>query len=159
MFTSTSFSSLISKTWMKDSKYYYHPFTYKFNLNELQPSLGEHFSYFTQASWSEFSSNTFNHSVGSSTSLLPVVHSSSTELIPNERTSDYNWMIMMDKRFLSSYLFLSLSFFTLLSLTLVLFFSSLPLVLLVFVRWRNLFFFDQTKKNRRKKKMMMNIEM
>ncbi len=68
----------------KDSKYFFNPFTYKFNLNELKPSIGEPFSYFTQASWTIFSSSLRNH-LGFKSSDIPV-SSSSTEIIPNERT-------------------------------------------------------------------------
>jgi hypothetical protein len=72
---------IVSSILNKDSKYFFNPFTYKFNLNELKPSIGEPFSYFTQAI---FSSSIRNH-LAFKSSDIPV-SSSSTEIIPNERT-------------------------------------------------------------------------
>lgn len=84
MARSNGFLRNISWTWVKETKYDFHPLTYKFNLTDLKPNLGEPFSYFAQAPWSDFSA------IGSSTTRLPVVRCSSTELIPNERANDYN---------------------------------------------------------------------
>jgi hypothetical protein len=74
----------ISNSLNKDSKYFFNPFAYKFNLNELKPSIGEPFSYFTQASWTIVSSSVFNH-IGSKSSDIPVP-CSSKEITSNERT-------------------------------------------------------------------------
>jgi hypothetical protein len=82
--TSNPLSLIISSTFNKDSKYFFNPFTYKFNFNELKPSLGEPFSYFTQASWTIFSSSR-RHSIALKSSDIPA-SSSSTEITPNERT-------------------------------------------------------------------------
>jgi hypothetical protein len=73
----------------KDFKYFFNPFAYKFNLNELQPSIGEPFSYFTQSSWTICSSTVFNH-IGSKSSDIPVP-CSSKEITPNERTITIEW--------------------------------------------------------------------
>jgi hypothetical protein len=75
----------LSSTLNKDSKFFFffNPFTYKYNLNELKPSIGEPFSYFTQASWTIVSSSVLNN-IGSKSSDIPVA-SSSTEIIVNER--------------------------------------------------------------------------
>lgn len=83
--TSNLLSSIVSSTYNNnnDSKFYFNPFTYKFNLNELKPSIGEPFSYFTQASWTIYSSSIFTN-LSSKSSDIPV-SSSSTEITPNER--------------------------------------------------------------------------
>lgn len=81
--TSNPLSLIVSSTLNNDSKFFFNPFTYKFNLNELKPSIGEPFSYFTQASWTMFSSSVFNN-IESKLSNLPVP-SSSTEITLNER--------------------------------------------------------------------------
>ena len=75
---------IVSTNFNKDSKFFFNPFAYKFNLNELKPSIGEPFSYFTQASWTIFSSSVLN-TIGSKSTDIPVP-SSSTEITPNERT-------------------------------------------------------------------------
>jgi len=82
--TSNPLSLIISSTLNKDSKFFFNPFTYKFNLNELKPSIGEPFSYFTQTSWTIFSSSIRNN-IDFKSSDIPVL-SSSTEITPNERT-------------------------------------------------------------------------
>lgn len=85
--TPNPLSLIISSTFTKDVKFFFNPFTYKFNLNELKPPIGEPFSYFTQSSWTIFSSTRTNHhrTQKSSSSDIPVP-SPSTEIIPNERT-------------------------------------------------------------------------
>ncbi|CAF3651416.1 unnamed protein product [Rotaria socialis] len=80
---SNPLSLIVSSTLNNDMKFLFNPFTYKFNLNELKPSIGEPFSYFTQASWTIFSPSVFNN-IGSKSSDVPV-SSSSTEITPNER--------------------------------------------------------------------------
>ncbi len=82
--TSNPLSLIVSSTLNKDSKFFFNPFTYKFNLNELKPSIGEPFSYFTQSSWTIFSSSIRNN-IESKSSDIPVP-SSSTEITSNERT-------------------------------------------------------------------------
>lgn len=84
--TSNPLSLIISN---KDSKYIFNSFTYKFNLNELKPSLGIPFSYFTQSSWTIFSSSRHN-TLNSKSSDIPVPNSS-TEITPNERTITIEW--------------------------------------------------------------------
>ena len=81
--TSNPLSLILSSTFNKESKYFFNPFTYQFNLNDLQPAIGEAFSYFTQASWTNFSSKRTNLTLKSSDIPVPC---SSTEIIPNERT-------------------------------------------------------------------------
>ena len=48
---SNPLSLLLKSNWTKDSPNDFNPFTYKFHFNDLKPSIGEPFSYFTQASW------------------------------------------------------------------------------------------------------------
>jgi hypothetical protein len=48
---SNPLSFLLTSNWMKDSQNEFNPFTYRFHFNDLKPSIGEPFSYFTQASW------------------------------------------------------------------------------------------------------------
>ena len=81
--TSNPLSLIVSPLLNNDSKFFFNPFTYKFNLNELKPSIGEPFSYFTQASWTILSTNVFNH-IGSKLPDIPVPNSSK-EITPNER--------------------------------------------------------------------------
>lgn len=88
--TSNPLSLIISSTLNKDFKYIFNPFTYKFNLNELKPSLGEPFSYFTQSSWTIFSSSSLRNTINSKSSDIPVPNSS-TEITPNERTITIEW--------------------------------------------------------------------
>ena len=87
--TSNSLSLIVSSTLTKDVKFFFNSFTYRFNINELKPPIGEPFSYFTQSSWTSFSSTRTNHqhyrTQKSSSSDIPV-SSPSTEIIPNERT-------------------------------------------------------------------------
>jgi hypothetical protein len=85
--SSNPLSCLIASTAMSNEyKCHFNPWTYQFNLSELQPAIGQPFSYFTQASWT-IASTSLLHQLGSKTIDIPV-QASSTELIPNERTNE-----------------------------------------------------------------------
>jgi hypothetical protein len=83
MLTSNPFSLAVAAKQVRDAKFVFSPFTYKFSLTDLQPSLGEPFSYFTQASWTFFSP-AVRSSVGSKSSDVPVL-SALKETTLNER--------------------------------------------------------------------------
>ena len=77
------FSFLLKSSGMKDSQSDFNPFTYRFHFNDLKPSIGEPFSYFTQASWTLCSASVLKH-LGSKGADVPVRSSSTERTITSE---------------------------------------------------------------------------
>lgn len=76
---------------VKDWKYFFNPFTYQFNLIELEPKLGQPFSYFTQSLCTNICSSIRRTHLSLKSSDIPVLSSSTEIIIPNERTITIEW--------------------------------------------------------------------